>query len=151
MTPRLLMVLILVLGPSTTSAQGRDTNVYRLSDAGVVGPTLVKGVKATYTPQARAARIQGFVRVEAVVLADGKVGDVTVGTSKLWTYPGQPMRNGDRGPLLPPTEAARLGLDKQAIEAAKQWIFKPGTKDGRPAAVRVTIEMSFEPFTRPAR
>ena len=35
------------------------------------------------------------------------------------------------------------GLDTQAVEAARQWLFKPGTKDGKPVAVRVTLEMTF--------
>ena len=35
------------------------------------------------------------------------------------------------------------GLDTQAVEAARQWLFKPGTKDGKPIAVRVTLEMVF--------
>jgi hypothetical protein len=32
------------------------------------------------------------------------------------------------------------GLDAQAVLAAKQWLFKPGMRDGVPVAVRVTIE-----------
>jgi TonB family protein len=56
-----------------------------------------------------------------VVLADGNVGDVTVARSLDTTY----------------------GLDQQAVNAAKQWTFKPGTKDGKPVAVRVNIELKF--------
>ena len=134
MTLRLLAVM-LVLGSGAPSGQGRDTTVCSLSD-GVTGPMFVRSVKPTYTPQARAARIQGFVTLEAVVLPDGKVGDVTFKTAKLWPYPGQTMRNGDPGPLLSPAEVARLGLDKRAIEAAKQWVFKPGT-NGKPIRSRV--------------
>jgi protein TonB len=36
-----------------------------------------------------------------------------------------------------------FGLDQEAIKAAKQWLFKPGTKDGKPVAVRVMIELTF--------
>mgnify|MGYP003509931133 FL=1 len=35
------------------------------------------------------------------------------------------------------------GLDEAAIQALKQWRFDPGTKDGKPVAVRVEVEMSF--------
>ncbi len=34
-------------------------------------------------------------------------------------------------------------LDKQAIAALEQWEFKPGTREGKPVPVRVTIEMTF--------
>jgi protein TonB len=81
----------------------------------------VKDVKPSYTAQAIAARIQGTVLLSAVVLSDGTVGDVTV------------LRSLD----------TMFGLDAQAVTAAKQWLFSPGTKDGMAVAVRVTIEMSF--------
>jgi hypothetical protein len=38
---------------------------------------------------------------------------------------------------------AEYGLDREAIEAATQWLFRPGTKDGKPMPVEVDIEMSF--------
>ena len=35
------------------------------------------------------------------------------------------------------------GLDQQAMDAAKQWKFTPGMKDGKAVDVQVTIEMRF--------
>ena len=35
------------------------------------------------------------------------------------------------------------GLDRQAIAAARQWRFIPGTKDAKPAPVRITLELTF--------
>lgn len=58
---------------------------------------------------------------DAVVLPNGTVGDVTVVKSLDDEH----------------------GLDEQAIRATRQWQFKPGTKDGKPVAVEVTIEMTF--------
>lgn len=94
--------------------------VYQAGD-GVTVPTVVQQVKPSYTPQAIAARIQGSVLLSVVVLPNGGVGDVTVVQSLDTQY----------------------GLDTQAVGAAKQWQFNPGTKDGVPVAVRVTIEMTF--------
>jgi TonB family protein len=34
-------------------------------------------------------------------------------------------------------------LDEKAIEAVKQWRFEPGTKDGQPVPVEVSMEVSF--------
>jgi TonB family protein len=38
----------------------------------------------------------------------------------------------------------KYGLDEQAVTARKKWRFQPGTKDGKPVAVEVTVEMSFK-------
>ncbi len=92
--------------------------VYTPGD-GVSLPTVVKQVRAGYTEKAMNARIEGNVALDAVVLADGKVGDVTV------------------------IESLDEGLDQQAVESLKQWEFKPGLKDGEPVAVRVQVIVSF--------
>jgi TonB family protein len=36
-------------------------------------------------------------------------------------------------------------LSDAAREALSKWRFKPGTKDGKPIPVRVSIEVSFRP------
>ena len=37
----------------------------------------------------------------------------------------------------------QFGLDAQAVKAAKQWLFKPGMKAGKPVAVQISIELTF--------
>ena len=88
---------------------------------GITLPTVVHEVKPDYTDAAKAAGIQGDVWLAVVVLADGSVGNVQV------------KRSLD----------TQFGLDEQAVTAAKQWKFKPGTKDGKAVAVEVTVEMTF--------
>ena len=109
-------------GPTapSPSPSAPPTTVYEPGN-GVSIPTLVREVKPSYTAQAVAARIQGTVLISAVVLADGTVGEVTIVRSLDTVY----------------------GLDAQAVNAVKQWLFNPGQKDGVAVAVRVTIEMSF--------
>ena len=87
----------------------------------VKSPEVVKEVKPQYTTEARRAKIQGTVELEAIVQTDGTVGEVRV------------VRSLDR----------ELGLDEAAVKAVKGWRFKPGTKDGAAVPVLVAIEMSF--------
>jgi TonB family protein len=37
----------------------------------------------------------------------------------------------------------RFGLDEEAIKAARQWRFAPGTRMGQPVSVQITIELTF--------
>ena len=115
-----LAVAALALGATISASQDRDAVVY---DPGgdVSLPRVVRQVGAAYTPEARAAGIEGTVMVEAVVLAKGTVGDVKV------------VKSLD----------TRFGLDQEAVNAARRWVFKPGTKDGTPVAVRVRIGLTF--------
>jgi protein TonB len=113
-----LMVALLVLGGFLATARAQE--VFNPGQ-GVTLPIVVHEVKPDYTAEAKAAHIQGNVLLEAVVLTDGNVGDVKV-TRSLDTM---------------------FGLDQQAVDAARQWTFKPGTKDGKPVAVRVHIELTF--------
>jgi periplasmic protein TonB len=113
-----LLVALLVLGGFLATARAQEVFT---PGTGVTLPVVVHEVKPDYTAEAKAARIQGTVLLATVVLADGNVGDVTVARSLDTTY----------------------GLDQQAVNAAKQWTFKPGTKDGKPVAVRVNIELKF--------
>lgn len=106
------------LGPG--EGGGTGGGVYR-PGSGVTLPRPIKEVKPQYTADAMRAKIQGSVWLEAVVLPDGTVGDVTVIKS------------------LDPV----FGLDNEAVKAAKQWRFIPGTRYGQPVPVRVLIELTF--------
>jgi protein TonB len=87
----------------------------------VTYPRVIRDVKPQYTADAMRAQIQGAVFLECIVLPDGTVGDVRVVKSLDSTF----------------------GLDQEAIRAAKQWRFQPGTRDGVAVPVVVTIELTF--------
>jgi len=106
------------LGPG--QGGGTGGGVFRPGN-GVSTPQLLREVTPKYTAEAMRAKVQGVVLVQAVVLPDGTVGDVTVQKSL----------------------DAIFGLDAEAIKAAKQWRFRPGMRFGEPVAVLVTIELSF--------
>jgi protein TonB len=89
--------------------------------SGVTLPQPLREVRPAYTADAMRARVQGSVWVECIVMPDGNVGEVKVTRS------------------LDPV----FGLDQEAIRAAKMWRFRPGTRQGEPVAVIITIELMF--------
>jgi len=99
---------------------GTGGGVYR-PGSGVTTPRVLREVKPQYTADAMRAKVQGTVWLECVVMPDGTVGDVRVTKS------------------LDPI----FGLDQEAIKAARGWRFAPGTRQGQPVPVLVTIELSF--------
>jgi periplasmic protein TonB len=88
---------------------------------GVLTPTLIHEVKPQYTAPAMRAKIQGEVLLECVIQPDGTVGNIRV------------LRSLD----------STFGLDNEAIKAARQWRFRPGTRQGQPVPVLVTIQIAF--------
>jgi protein TonB len=82
-------------------------------------PKLISETKPQYTPRALNEKIQGEVLMECVVKADG-----TVGSRKI-------------------LKSLHPDLDQSALDAAGKWLFEPGTRNGKPANVAVTITMAF--------
>jgi bla regulator protein BlaR1 len=103
---------------AAAARQDADREVHRPGGR-VVAPKLVREVKPQYTPRAMEEKIQGEVLMECVVKADGTVGDKKIVKS------------------LDPD------LDQAALDAAAQWLFEPGTRDGKPVNVLVTIAIAF--------
>jgi TonB family protein len=101
-------------------AAGAQDKVYKMGE-GVKSPKLVYDVKPRYTKEAMDAKIQGIVRMSAVILETGDVGDIEVTQ----------------------TLDKEHGLDDEAVKALKLWKFEPGTRDGKAVPVRVDVEMSF--------
>jgi periplasmic protein TonB len=88
---------------------------------GVVAPRLIREVKPSYTSEAMRARIQGTVRLQAIVSPDGSVSSARV------------IRSLD----------AVFGLDQEALKTIKQWRFVPGTLAGRAVPVLIDVELTF--------
>jgi len=88
---------------------------------GVTLPVPIHQEKPYYPPAAMDAGLEGRVLLEAVAERGGTTGTVTV------------VRSLD----------SALGLDQAAVDAMKQWTWKPGTKDGKVVDVAVQVEMTF--------
>jgi TonB family protein len=114
------------IGPGTGSGLGPGSGgntgggVYRPGN-GVTLPRVLVEKRPNYTSDAMRAKVQGVVVLECVVRPDGTVGDVQV------------IRSLD----------STFGLDQEAVKAAKQWRFAPGTRMGEPVPVLISIELTF--------
>lgn len=126
----LLMLVALVPIPrvaAQTPAPTEDAppfgaGAYRPEEVPVLrAPVPRETPKPRYTREAMRARIEGNVSVEIVVGVDGTVTDARIVESLDTEY----------------------GLDEAALEAAKQWVFRPGSLDGRAVPVIVTLKLSF--------
>jgi TonB family protein len=97
---------------------GVGGGVFRVG-GGVTAPTLVFKKEPEYSEEARKAKYQGTVTLYVEVTPDGKAANIRV------------------------LHSLGLGLDEKAIEAVKQWKFRPGMKDGKPVTVQASIEVNF--------
>lgn len=86
--------------------------------AGVTSGLLVRKVNPNYPPLARQARIQGTVVLHAVISKDGSIENLTL-------VSGHPM------------------LAPSAIEAVKQWKYKPYLLNGEPVEVDTEVQVNF--------
>ncbi|MFY9906606.1 MAG: energy transducer TonB [Terriglobales bacterium] len=104
--------------PPTNDNAGEPGAVYKIGGD-------VKPPKPTYSPDpdylesARKAKTKGTVTLELLVTPEGAVGDVEVCKS------------------LEPS------LDQRAVETVHRWKFSPATKDGKPVAVYVRVDLTF--------
>ncbi len=86
--------------------------------SGVVSGLLVRKVQPNYPPLARQARIQGVVILQAQI---SKTGDI----ENLQLISGHPM------------------LAPAAIEAVKQWKYRPYLLNGEPVEVETQVQVNF--------
>jgi protein TonB len=85
---------------------------------GVATGLLIKKVQPSYPPLAKQARIQGHVLLQAEISKDGTI-------QNLQLISGHPM------------------LAPAAIEAVKQWRYKPYLLNGEPVAVETQVDVIF--------
>jgi TonB family protein len=72
-----------------------------------------------YSKGAKKARISGVVVLTLVVGTNGLIHDVSV------------------------VRSLGYGLDEEAIKVLKTWKFRPGKSSGKPAPVKIAVEMPF--------
>ena len=86
----------------------------------ISAPEVVHSVEAEFSDEARRAKYQGVCLISLIVDAQGNPQNIRV------------------------ARALGMGLDEKAIEAIRQYKFRPAMKDGKTAVpVMITIEVDF--------
>jgi len=88
--------------------------------AEVAPPELVEKVNPVYPEEMRAARATGKVILQAVIDEEGMVSAVEV------------LRGSSHAPL-----------DNAAVDAVRQWRYRPATLEGKPVKVYFTVVVDF--------
>jgi periplasmic protein TonB len=114
----LVTVFLVTLSVSAQTPAPADEPVYDQGN-GVSSPRLTKEVVVQYTSRAMREKVHGTIKLKCVVSSDGTTRNVEI--------------------------VSRLDeeLDDKAVAALRQWEFEPGQREGKPVAVRITVEMTF--------
>ncbi len=118
------LLAVAALGASFAGAQEKTEPppkppVQRIRQGGnITRKNLIKSVPPIYPPQARAQGIQGKVKLHVVIGKDGSVSQVEA-------ISGHPL------------------LIQAAIDAVRQWKYRPTLLNGEPVEVDTTIDIIF--------
>lgn len=96
-----------------------DEKVYEIG-GDVKPPKLVHVVEPSFDSHSESAFVAGVVKIQIVVKKSGVPDDPKV-------LSGISQRQ-----------------DQKAVEAVRQWRFRPAMKDETPVSVRVTVEVDFQ-------
>jgi protein TonB len=89
---------------------------------GVSSPVLIHQVEPEFSEEARKAKFMGNVLVSLVVDPQGVPRNVRI------------------------LRGAGMGLDEKALDAVRQYKFKPAMEDGKGVAVEMNVEVQFQIF-----
>jgi TonB family protein len=101
---------------------GSGNSFYVPGQAGVIAPTLLIAPEAEFSDEARRQKYQGTCMLAVIVDAHGNPQNVHV------------------------IRVLGMGLDEKALEAVRRYRFKPGTKDGKPVPVLISVAVDFRLF-----
>jgi len=107
------------LGPGTGGNYGGGL---RKIGGGVTGPIPTYEPEPEFSEEARKAKFMGSVLVGLVVDTNGMPQNVHI------------------------VRGVGMGLDEKAMEAVRQYRFKPAMENGKPVPVEVNVEVNFQIF-----
>ena len=100
---------------SVGGSESKDSGEIYVAGGDVKPPKVIHYVE----PESSETYAEGVVRLSAVVNLDGLPSDMHV------------------------VKGLNAEEDRLALEALKQWRFKPGTKNDQPVKVRINVEIRF--------
>ncbi len=106
-------------GSAQQSPDAAAHGVYKVG-GDVSAPVLIHSVEPAYPDNASDTTVAATVQVTIWVDIHGNPNHVRV------------------------THGLGMGLDQKAIEAVRQYKYKPGTKDGKPVMVELSVEVKFQ-------
>jgi TonB family protein len=112
--------LLAGVGGQQPIQSGFGAGAYRPGD-GITDPVLIHEVRPDYPGAAMARKLAGSVFVEAIVKADGTIGEVRVDKSLDSQY----------------------GVDAAALAAVRKWRFEPAKLNTVPVAIVISAEVEF--------
>ncbi len=101
---------------------GPDSGVYVAGRGGVTAPVAIVTPEAEFSDEARRQKYQGICLVALIVDAHGFPQNVHA------------------------VQHLGMGLDEKAMEAIRNYRFRPAMKDGKPVASTITVEVDFRLF-----
>jgi protein TonB len=107
------------IGPGSGGNMGGGP---RRIGGGVSAPEVIYSVEPEFSEEARKAKVAGNVLVSLWVEPNGLPSHVRV------------------------VRGVGMGLDEKAVEAVKQYKFKPAMENGKPVEVELNIEVNFQIF-----
>lgn len=106
-------------GPGVGPGEGGEGGGLRGFAGVYTAPVVLFQVEPEFSEEARKAKLQGVVMLYGEVDTNGRLRNVRV------------------------TRGLGLGLEEKAVEAVKQWRFRPGTRNGKPVVAAASIEVNF--------
>jgi TonB family protein len=118
MLAALVTALLLTQAVSAQTPPPANEPVYDQGN-GITRPRVTKSVTVGYSTDAMRRKLSGAIKLRCIVSSDGTTRDLELVTG------------------------LEEQMDENAVAALKQWTFEPGQREGTPAAVRITVDMTF--------
>jgi TonB family protein len=110
------MAMHLGINPRTPQSTGANVPIH--VKGGIMAGQIVSKVNPVYPPDAKAAKVQGAVILDAIIAKDGTVQNLKV--------------------VSGPDE-----LQRSAVDAVRQWVYKPYLLNGQPTEVETKITITY--------